>query len=97
MYHVKNTAQFRKQLRDLQFKEDEIINSHDVVSLFTNVPINKVMAVIRKQLEGNKTLKKGPNLTPDDVMSLLEFVFQFDGEFYQQVHGTPIWARSPWW
>ena len=65
-----------------------------MVSLFTNVPINKAMAVIGKRL-GDKTLKNRTNLTPDDVMSLLEFVmlttyFQSDGEFYQQVHGAPM-------
>ena len=40
IYHVKNTAQFSKQLRDLWLKKDEIMNSHDVVSLLTNVPIS---------------------------------------------------------
>ena len=82
-YHIKNPAQFSKQLRDLRLKEDEIMNSHDVVSLFTNVPINKAMVVIRNRL-GDKTLINRMNLTPDDVMSLLEFVmsttyFHFDG------------------
>ena len=69
------------------------MNSHDVVSLFTSISINKAMPVIRKQLEGGRTLINRTNITPDDVMSLLEFVtstpcFQFDGEFYQQVHGA---------
>ena len=78
------------------------MNSHSVVSLFTNVPINKEMVVIWKRLEGDKTLKNRMNFTPDDVMSLLEFVmsttyFQFDGEFYQQVHRAPMGRRSLWW
>ena len=35
------------------------------------------------------------NLTPNDLMSLLEFImsttyFQFDGEFCQRVHGAPL-------
>ena len=65
------------------------MNSYGVVILFTNVPINKSMAVIRKWLEADKTLKSRTNLTLDDIiMSLLEFVmsmtyFQFDGEYYQ--------------
>ena len=63
IHHVKNMAQFSNQLRDLRLKKDEIMNSHDVVSLFTNVPINKAMAVIRKLLEGDKTLKNRTNLT----------------------------------
>ena len=44
------------------------MNSHNVVSLFTNVPINKAMAVIRKCLEGDKTLKSRMNLTLNDVI-----------------------------
>ena len=71
------------------------MKAHDVVSLFTNIPINKAMVVIRKWLEGDKTLKSRMNLTLNDVMSLLEFVmsmtyFQLDGEFYQQVHIAPM-------
>ena len=50
-YHFKNTAQFNNNVRGLMMKDDEIVKSHDVVSLFTNVPIDKVMAVIRKWLE----------------------------------------------
>ena len=55
-------------------KDDEIMNSHDVVSPFTNVPIKKVMAVIRKQLEHYKALISRMNLTQNDIMSLLEFI-----------------------
>ena len=88
IYHVKNMAQFSKQLKDSRLKEDDIMNSHDVVSLFTSVLINKAMVVIWNQLEGDKTLKGRMNLTSNEVMCLLEFVIlmiylQFDGEFYQ--------------
>ena len=98
IYHVKNTSKFSKQLRDLRFEEDDIMNSHDVVSLLTHVPIDKVMAVIWKWLEHDKTLSSRMNLTPNNVMSLLEFVmsmtyFKFDGEYYQWIHGTPIRSR----
>ena len=47
-YHVKNMATFSKELKDLHVEDDEIINSHDMMSLFTNVPIKKVLEVIRK-------------------------------------------------
>ena len=81
-------------------KVDDIMNSHDVVSLFTNVTINKVMVVIRKWLEGAKTFKSRTNLTPN-VMSLLDFVmsmtnFQFDGEFTNRSTEHPWGVRSPW-
>ena len=75
--------------------EDEIMNSHNVVSLFMNVPLTQAMSVIRKRLESDNTLCERTNLLTDDIMSLLEFVlsttyFQFDGCFYQQVFGTPM-------
>ena len=45
---------FSKELKDLQVEENEIMNSHDVVSLFTNVPIKKAMEVTRKKIEDKK-------------------------------------------
>ena len=63
--------------------EDEVMNSHNVVSLFTNVPLKQAMSVIKKRLESDNTLCRCTNLLASDVMSLLEFVlstthFQFD-------------------
>ena len=57
------------------------------------------MAVIGKWLEGDKTLKSRMNLTLNDIISLLEFImsttyFQFDGKFYQHVHGSPMGSNS---
>ena len=94
-YHVKNTATFSKVMKDLHVEEDEIMNSHDVVNLFTNVPIKKVLEVSRKKLEEDRTLSERTNLTTDIRMRLLEFVmstmyFQFDGQYYQQVNGASM-------
>ena len=68
---------------------------HDVVSLFTNVPLDQTMLVIRNRLDSDNTLRERTNFLTEDIMSLLEFVlsttyFQFDGSFYQQVFGAPI-------
>ena len=76
-------------------EENEITNSHDVVSLFTNVPIKKALEVTRKNLEGDTTLSDKTNLDVNDMMSLLEFVmsttyFQFDHPYYKHVHGAPM-------
>ena len=72
--HVKNTVDFSKDLSNMRILKDEIMNSHDVVSLFTNVPLNQAMSVIRKRLESDNTLCECTNLLTDDVMSLLELV-----------------------
>ena len=45
-YFVKNTADFVDEIRNVVLEEDEIMNSHDVVSLFTNVPIKDALKAI---------------------------------------------------
>ena len=57
-HHVKNTVDFSKDLRNMCILEDEIMNSHDVVSLFMKIPLNQAMSVIRKKLESDNTLHK---------------------------------------
>ena len=94
-YHVKNTTHFRKDICDLCVGNDELMNSHDVVSLFTNIPIQVEMIVIRDRLEKIKTLSECTDLSADNIMRLLKFVmsttyFQFEGVLYQQVHGVPM-------
>ena len=51
------------------------------------------MEVIREMLD--KKLSDQTNLDADNVMSLLEIMmsttyFQFDGQYYQQIHGAPM-------
>ena len=42
-------------------EENEVMNFHDVVSLFTNVPIKKAEEVIRKKLEEDRKLSDRTN------------------------------------
>jgi len=73
------------------------LNSHDVVSLFTNTPINKSMEVIRPKarLTTDNAWKDRTNLLVEDVMELLEFIpttayFVFRDQIYCQKFGTAI-------
>ena len=65
-YHVKNTVDFSKDLSNTCILENEIMN--DVVSLFTNVPLDQAMSVIRKRLESDNTLCECTNLLTDDII-----------------------------
>ena len=38
-HHVLNSESLTDQLKDITVEEDERLNSHDVVALFTNIPI----------------------------------------------------------
>ena len=82
-------------MAEVLIEEDEIFNSHDVVSLFTNVPIPQAMSVVRQRLEGDGTLKSRTLLSVKDIMNLLEFIltttyFVFRGQIYQQRFGTTM-------
>ena len=93
--HVKNSKHLADDLTKLTIEDDNIFNSHDVVSMFTNTPIDKTLEIIRERLENDNTLKQRTKLDVDDIMELLEFVltttyFSFRGEIYKQKFGTAM-------
>ena len=94
-HHLQNSKDLKKKLENVQLKEGEILISHDIVSLFTNVPIQESLNVIRSRLEQDDTLKDRTLLSVDDILDLLEFVcdstyFQFEGQLYKQCFGTAM-------
>ena len=90
-HHVLNSKEFTKEMRDVKLEKDEVLNSHDVVSLFTNVPIPETMDIIRDRLVGDSTLQERTLLEVSDIVELLKFCmstayFLFRGVIYEQVH-----------
>ena len=72
--------------------QDSGVNSNDVVSLY-QCSCQEGDGSHQEELE-DKTLSDQTN-DAEDVMSILEFVmsttyFQFDGQYYQQVHGASM-------
>ena len=93
--HCTNSGQLANDLANVTVMQDEILISHDVVSLFTKTPVDATLAKVRKRLEADKTLKKRTRLKVDDIMELLTFVtkatyFQFNGVLYKQVEGLAM-------
>ncbi|XP_072041101.1 uncharacterized protein [Amphiura filiformis] len=94
-HHVVNSKQLAEEMTGVLIAENDIFNSHDVVSLFTNTPIDKSLDIIKDRLEKDKTLNTRTNLTPDDIIQLLQFVltttyFSFRGSIYRQVFGAAM-------
>ena len=79
-------------------EEDEMFISHDVVSLFTNTPIDMALRVIRERLEGDTKLHTRMRLTVEDIMDSLNFIvtttyFSFRGVIYQQKFGAAMGSQ----
>ena len=99
-HHVKNSKHLAEELAKVVIDEEAILNSHDVVSLFTNTPIDQVLQIVRRRLETENVLKtynkdNAFNLESEDVVKLLEFVltttyFTFRGKIYRQQFGTAM-------
>ena len=71
---VLNSKQLADDLKDIKLEEDEYLISHDVVSLFTNTPVELTLKIIREKLEQDPDLGKRTRLTVGDIMELVEFL-----------------------
>ena len=72
--------------------------SFDVEALYTNVPIDDALAIIKELLENDETFPDRMPLSPKNVLELLEFLlrtafFIFNGTYYQQTEGDAM--RGP--
>ena len=94
-HHIKNTGDFVQQVRGIKLLPTESITSYDVSALFTSVPIESAITIIRNKLELDPELHQRTTMKVEHIISLLEFClkttyFQFQGRFYEQLHGTAM-------
>ena len=55
--HVKISPDFMDQICQASLEETDVMESFDVASLFTRVPVNEVLVVIYQRLQNDATLK----------------------------------------
>ena len=67
-----NSKELASDLTEVSVADDEILNSHDVVALFTSTPIEHTLDIIKRRLEDDKDLKNSTRLTVNDLMELCE-------------------------
>ena len=87
-YHIKNTGDFVQQVKGITLQPGECITSYDVSAMFTSVPIEPVINIIRRKLELDKELHTRTTMNVEQINSLLEsclktIYFQFQGRFYE--------------
>ena len=92
---VMNTGHFVQMMREDKLGPEEMLVSFDVSSLFTNVPIQEAVQVIKKKLKEDQSLPSHTSLTRERITELLEIClittyFRFQGWFYEQQEGAAM-------
>ena len=94
-FTVKNSYEFVQFLNSIVLKKNECMVSFDVVSLFTNIPVELSKKVTFNLLNEDDTLRNRTDLTMDGIEIALNFClsntyFTFEGKHYQQIFGVPM-------
>ena len=90
-YNIKNTVNLTEQLKDIKITNKTKIISLDIKNLYTNIPINETLDIIRDQL---KLLNQDDDKT-NQIISLLELTlkqnyFKYNNVYYYQKDGLPM-------
>ncbi|XP_068757388.1 uncharacterized protein [Montipora capricornis] len=92
---VPNSSKFVDEISNIDIKDDEIMLSFDVVSLFTAIPVKKACDYIKNKLDCDESLHLRTKLDTTDIISLLNFVlsnnyFVYNNSVYKQIHGCAM-------
>ena len=94
-HHVVNSKEFITKIEQTKLDEDEILLRVDVVSLFTNVPVDEACNIAKERVLLDNTLHLRTTLSPENIYDLLKLCLtttcsQWREKFYQQTHGAPM-------
>ena len=94
-HHINSTQDFVEQVKHITLAPEECLSSYDVSALFTSVPVDPALIIIRDLLDKDHTLKERTVLAVNDIIILLWFClkntyFSFQDQFYEQVEGVAI-------
>lgn len=91
-FRVKDSFSFAERMKDMMIPEDYSLVSFDVVSLFTNIPLNFIITIIE---ENWFLIDPHTKIPKKEFINLLNWVFssvyfKYCDDFYLQIHGTPM-------
>ena len=95
LHHINSTQDFVEQVRHITLVPGECLSSYDVSALFTLVPRDPALNIIKDLLGKDHTLKDRTVLGVNDIILLLEFClkntsFSFQDQFFEQVEGVAM-------
>ena len=94
-HNINSTQDFVEQVQHITLGPGECLSSYDVSALFTSVPVDPALNIIKDLLEKDHILKERTVLAVSDIILLLEFClkntyFSSQGQFYEQVEGAAM-------
>ena len=94
-HHITSTQDFVEQAKQFKLEPGECLSFYDVSALFTSVPIDPALYIIKDLLDKDNTLKERTVMEVSDIIFLLDFClkntyFSFQDQFYEQVEGAAM-------
>ena len=94
VYSVTSNKEFLNRLNTFDHQDEDYCVSFDVVSLFTNVPLEETISLVANQLFEQNTTGKTPPMDKPGLISLLKTatggIFSHRGQLYQQCDGVAM-------
>ena len=93
--HTHSSKSFSTFICQQKIEPDEIIVSFDVTSLYTTIPIDQALLIIKDLPVHVDKLADRTLLSPRQILDLLDILqrttyFKFNGHFYQQTDGAAV-------
>ncbi len=90
-----NSAHFSELINQRQVRNNELMVSFDVSSLFTNVPDEEALDIVKDRLEADHSIHDRTNLSITSLIDILNMClkstyFLYNNKFYQQSQGAAM-------
>ena len=94
-HHIQSTKDFVDRVSNTTLQPGECLYSYDITALFTSVPVDAALNIIKDLLKQHTTLCDRTVLSVQKIIELLGFFlhntyFSFQNKFYEQVEGVVI-------
>ena len=91
-HQVLNSNEFADDIKKIKLEEGGCIMSYDVAALFTSIPVNPAIEVVKRKLEQDTELHQRTTMSTQNILDLLECClcntyFLFQGHYYEQTQG----------
>lgn len=88
---IKNSIDFVDKVKNVRITRNETMISFDVKSLFPSIPVDKALECLKTWLCSNGVSQQLTTMYIEMTELCMEQnIFQFDGKFYRQNHGTAM-------